>query len=79
MIYQWLAAVLFWAGATGPAFDAAYRAGLQALQENRLPEAQSQLEAASKMQPRSPQVWLALAQTYFKEKKKPLADAAALR
>ena len=79
MIYEWLAAVLFWAAATGPAFDAAYRAGLQALQENRLPEAQSQLEAASKMQPRNPQVWLALAQTYFKEKKKPMADAAALR
>jgi len=60
--------VLFAAAAT---FEESYRAGLQALQQNRLPEAKTELEAATKLKPDSGGAWLALAQTYRK-----LQDAA---
>jgi tetratricopeptide (TPR) repeat protein len=64
--------------AAAPAtFESAYRAGLDALAKNDPAAAQMQFEAASKLQPRNPQVWLALAQTYFKlNKTAPAADAA---
>ena len=55
----WLV-LLFFAGQ----FDLVFRAGLVALNNNDLVLAESQLESASKLQPRNPKVWLALAQTY---------------
>lgn len=58
-------------------FEATFRAGLIALNENHLPAAESQLEAASQIEPRNPRVWLALAQTYWKLGKSPSAEAAA--
>lgn len=66
--------------AAAPAtFESAYRAGLEALGKNNLPAAQAQFEAAAKLQPRNAQVWLALAQTYFKLEKPKLASDAAVR
>jgi len=61
------------------AFQSAYRAGLEALGKNNLAVAQTQFEAAAKLQPRHAQVWLALAQVYFKLDKAKLAADAALR
>lgn len=58
-------------------FESAYRAGLQALNNNDLPAAQTQLEAAVKLQPKNPTAWLALAQAYLKQGKSKPADAAA--
>ena len=55
-------------------FDSAFRAGLTALRQNQLAEARVQLEAASKLKPTDPRVWLALAQTYRKLKE----DASSL-
>lgn len=65
--------------ASAATFDSTYRAGLRALNNNELAVAQTQLEAASKLQPRNAQVWLALAQAYFKQNKPALADSAALK
>jgi tetratricopeptide (TPR) repeat protein len=65
--------------ASAGSFDQLLRAGLAALNANDLPAAQSQLEAATKADPRRPQAWVALAQTYFKLKKPELANSAALR
>ncbi len=65
--------------ASAATFDSTYRAGLRALNNNELAVAQTQLEAASKLQPRNAQVWLALAQAYFKQNKTALADSAALK
>jgi tetratricopeptide (TPR) repeat protein len=59
------------------AFDAAYRAGLAALDSNDLRAAESRLESASKIDPRNAGVWLALAQTYRKLEKTQAAQAAA--
>jgi len=50
-------------------FDTTFREGLLALNQNDLPLAESRLEAASRLEPRNPRVWLALAQTYRKERK----------
>jgi tetratricopeptide (TPR) repeat protein len=58
------AALLFLAAST--TFDESYRAGLQALQQNRLAEAKTNLEQAATLQPANSRVWLALAQTYWK-------------
>jgi tetratricopeptide (TPR) repeat protein len=69
--------VLLAAAAAAPGFEAAYRAGLTALNKNDLATARTQLETAAKIQPNSAQVWLALAQTYFKQSHPDLADAAA--
>src|SRR5215472_15878406 len=57
-------------------FETAFRAGLVALNENKLAVAESQLESASQLQPQDPRVWLALAQTYRKLEKLPAAQAA---
>jgi tetratricopeptide (TPR) repeat protein len=68
----WLV-LLFFAGQ----FDVVFRAGLVALNNNDLALAESQLESASKLQPRDAHVWLALAQTYSKLHKLPAAQTAA--
>jgi tetratricopeptide (TPR) repeat protein len=68
----WLVLLLF-AGQ----FEGAFRAGLVALNNNDLVLAESQLESASKLQPRNARVWLALAQTYWKLHKLPAAQTAA--
>src|SRR5215472_9682365 len=60
-------------------FDTLLRSGLIALNKNDLAAAQKQLEAASKMEPGRAEVWLALAQTYWKQQLPKLADAAAAK
>ena len=59
-------ALLFFLWADPASFEAAFRAGLTALNQNQLSTAQAQLETASRLQPGDPRVWLALAQTYRK-------------
>jgi len=63
--------------AAAATFDESYRAGLQALQQNHLAEARTQLENAAKAEPRKGRVWLALAQTYWKLQEPTKAVAAA--
>jgi protein O-GlcNAc transferase len=58
-------------------FNSQFRAGLVALGDNNLVVARQKLEASSRMQPRNPEVWVALAQTYRRMKSNQLADAAA--
>ena len=58
-------------------FDSAFHAGLTALNNNNLQTAESQLEVASRLEPRDARVWLALAQTYWKLRKLPSAQSAA--
>src|SRR6266404_5546346 len=70
----WLLLVLF-----ADQFDTTFRAGLIALNQNDLAAAESQLESASRLQPRDARVWLALAQTYWKLHKPELAKQAATR
>ena len=65
--------------AQSSSFDSTFRAGLQALQQNDLTEARTQLESAAKMEPGRAQVWLALAQTYLKLHDAGLARPAALK
>lgn len=69
----WLFLLLF-----SDQFDSAYRAGLAALNNNELVVAESRLESASKLEPRNARVWLALAQTYWKQSK-PQASLTAAR
>jgi Flp pilus assembly protein TadD len=66
--------LLLWAGPSS--FEALFRSGLVALQQNQLAAAQAQLEAAAKLKPDSPQVWLALGQTYHKLDKAGAAESA---
>ena len=66
--------LLLWADPAS--FEALLRSGLTALNQNQFITAQTQLEAASKLKPDDPQVWLALAQTYRKLKREPAAEAA---
>jgi tetratricopeptide (TPR) repeat protein len=73
MFAVWLLLLL----AQSPSFEAALRAGLEALQHNDLAGARVSLESAAKMRPDQPQVWLALAQTYWKLQDSKLAGAAA--
>jgi tetratricopeptide (TPR) repeat protein len=68
----WLLLVLF-AGQ----FETTFKSGLLALNENNLPLAESQLEEASRLEPRNAAVWLALAQTYWKLHKPSAAAGAA--
>lgn len=58
-------------------FDTTFRAGLAALQQNDLARAREQLESASRMEPRRAQVWLALAQVYWKQHETATAGSAA--
>jgi tetratricopeptide (TPR) repeat protein len=57
-------------------FDTTFRDGLIALNENNLPVAESRLESASQLEPRNPRVWVALAQTYWKQHKLAQAESA---
>jgi tetratricopeptide (TPR) repeat protein len=59
------------------AFQSALMAGLTALNANDLATAQVQLETASRLNPGRPDVWLALAQTYWKQQKVAAADDSA--
>jgi Flp pilus assembly protein TadD len=58
-------------------FNQQFQAGLVALNDNNLTQARQKLESASRLQPRNPEVWVALAQTYRRMKSKQLAEAAA--
>jgi len=60
-------------------FDTQYVAGLKALNNLDLPTAQTDLLAASRLQPTNPRVWIALSQTYFREGKTAQANDAALK
>ena len=71
-----LALLLLLASAT---FEESFRTGLLALQRNDLNAAQSNLEAAAKLAPNNGRAWIALAQTYWKQKAHVKADAAAAR
>jgi len=75
MFAVWLLLLL----AQAPSFEAALRAGLEALQHNDLAAARVSLESAAKMRPDQPQVWLALAQTYWKLHDAKLAGSAAAK
>lgn len=65
----------FWASD----FDDALRAGLDALNRNDLRAASLKLEAATKLKPESGSAWLALAQTYRKQKRLADSHTAALK
>ena len=69
-------ALLLLAGSS-QSFDSAYRAGLIALGQNKLAEAESNLETAAKLSPSSGRVWAALAETWTKLGKANDADRAA--
>lgn len=60
-------------------FQANYRLGLLALDANDLTIATASLQKASEIQPTSSHVWLALAQTHLKSRKRTLASSAASR
>jgi len=75
MFAVWLLLLL----AQAPSFEAALRAGLEALQHNDPAGARVSLESAAKMRPDQPQVWLALAQTYWKLHDAKLAGSAAAK
>jgi Flp pilus assembly protein TadD len=71
-------ALLLLAG-TSESFDSAYRAGLIALGQNKLAEAESNLETAAKLAPSNARVWAALAETLAKLGKTSDADRAAAK
>ena len=50
--------------AQDPTVEGLLRDGLVALQEEKLPEARSKLEAASKLDPEDGRIWLGLAEVY---------------
>jgi tetratricopeptide (TPR) repeat protein len=72
---MWIFLLLLWANPAS--FETTLRAGLEALRGNNLPVARARLEEASRMQPASPQVWMGLAQTYWKLQLPDLARSAA--
>ena len=74
---MWIFLLLLWADPAS--FENTLRAGLEALQNNNLPVARARLEDASRMQPNSPQVWMGLAQTYWKLNLPELARSAAAK
>jgi Flp pilus assembly protein TadD len=74
---MWILLLLLWADPA--AFENTLRAGLEALRGNNLPIARARLEDASHMQPNSPQVWMGLAQTYWKLNLPELARSAAAK
>src|SRR2546421_847006 len=58
-------------------FETTFRAGLTALNNNNLALAEVRLQSASRLQPQNAQVWLALAQTYWKLQKSQASERAA--
>jgi Flp pilus assembly protein TadD len=58
-------------------FEDSFRAGLTALERGDLDSARTNLEAASKLEPRDGRVWVALSQTYWRLHKDPEAENAA--
>jgi len=74
-----VAFALFLLLAASPTFEESFRAGLLALQRNDLPVAAANLGAAAKREPNNGRVWVALAQTYWKQKDPPKADDAAAK
>jgi tetratricopeptide (TPR) repeat protein len=58
-------------------FETTFRNGLLALQQGDLAAAQTNLEAARKLEPQNGRVWVALSQTYWRQHKTTEADAAA--
>jgi Flp pilus assembly protein TadD len=72
-----IAFVLLLLAGTSQSFDSAYRAGLIALGQNKLAEAESNLENAAKLAPSNARVWAALAETWTKLGKANDADRAA--
>jgi len=80
---RWLAVIFLGASAALAAerasFDDELRRGLVALENNNLTEAKQSLEEASRLQPKSPKVWIALAQAYWRSKQAGPAQAAAKR
>jgi tetratricopeptide (TPR) repeat protein len=58
-------------------FETQYVAGLKALNNLDLTTAQTDLLAASRLQPTNPRVWIALSQTYLRLRKTALANDAA--
>ena len=64
--------------AQSTSFEATFRLSLEALKRNDLAEARAGLEAAAKMRPDQAQVWLALAQTYWKLHEPERAGSAAV-
>jgi tetratricopeptide (TPR) repeat protein len=65
--------------ASAATFDETFRAGLIALQSNDLSVAESNLQAAAKLQPANGRVWIALARTYRKLNSDSKADEAAAK
>jgi len=74
---MWIFLLLLWADPA--AFENTLRAGLEALHGNNLPVARARLEEAARMQPASPQVWMGLAQTYWRLGLPDLARPAAAK
>jgi tetratricopeptide (TPR) repeat protein len=70
---------LFLLLAATPTFDESFRAGLLALQRNDLGAAATNLGTAAKLAPNNGRVWIALAQTYWKQKDGQNADDAAAK
>ena len=58
-------------------FESQFVSGLRALNDQNLPAAEASLQAASRLQPANPRVWVALAQTWWKLRKPELAAEAA--
>ena len=58
-------------------FEAQFVNGLKALNEHNLGAAETSLQAASRLQPANPRVWVALAQTWWRLRKPALAAEAA--
>src|SRR5262245_12132231 len=69
--------LLLAASAFSATFEESFRAGLLALQRNDLAAAESNLEAAAKLQPENGRVWVALSQTYRKQNQSAKAGVAA--
>jgi tetratricopeptide (TPR) repeat protein len=72
-----VAFALFLLLAASPTFEESYRAGLLALQRNDLSSAAANLGEAAKLAPNNGRVWVALAQTYWKQNDSRKADDAA--
>ncbi len=71
--------LLLLAAAAGMAADDSFRAGLLALERGDLEAARSNLEQASKADPRDGRVWVALSQAYWRSHKNAEAEGAAAK